>query len=96
VIESLLRYPLTAIAEGKIPVADEVTKKDLQSLQGTFNKQIKEIENRLKKAEDNISILKDVPTKQDDAIADLYSKITDHLQKQIAELKAEVAAIKKK
>ena len=77
-------------------MADQVTKKDLQSLQGTFNKQFKDIEKRLEKAEGDISILRDVPTKQDDAIADVYSKITDHLQKQIDGLKAEVAALKKR
>lgn len=56
--------------EGNL-IADEVTKKDLQSLQGYVNKQLKEIEGRLKKSEDNISILKDVPTKQDETISKL-------------------------
>jgi hypothetical protein len=77
-------------------MADEVTKKDLQSLQGHFNKQLKEIESRLKKAEDNISILKDVPTKQDDVISKLVMDIADNHQKQIADLRDEIAALKKK
>jgi hypothetical protein len=77
-------------------VADEVTKKDLQSLQGYVNKQLKEIEGRLKKAEDGISVLKDVPTKQDDAISKLLSDVFADLQKQIWALKADVDALKKK
>ena len=77
-------------------MADEVTKKDLQSLQGTFNKQIAEVKKRLEKAESDINVLKDVPTKQDEAIADVYSKICDNLQKQIADLQQEVAALKKR
>jgi hypothetical protein len=76
-------------------MADEVTKKDLQSLQGTFNKQIAEVKKRIEKAEGDISILKDVPTKQDEAISEVYSKVCDNLQKQIYDLKTEVAAIKK-
>jgi DNA-binding ferritin-like protein len=76
-------------------VADEVTKKDLQSLQGTFNKQFKEIEGRLKKAEDSISVLKDVPTKQDETISKLLMDITDNYQKQIWALRDEIAALKK-
>ncbi len=77
-------------------MADEVTKKDLQSLQGTFNKQFKEIEKRIEKGEGKISILEDLPTKQDDAIAKLFNDITDSLQKQISGLKADVEALKKK
>jgi hypothetical protein len=77
-------------------MADEVTKKDLQSLQGYVNKQLKEIEGRLKKAEGNISVLKDVPTSQDDAIAKLLNDVADNLQKQIWALKADVDALKKK
>jgi hypothetical protein len=77
-------------------MADEVTKKDLQSLQGYVNKQLKDIEGRLKKAEGNISILKDVPTSQDDAIAKLLNDVADNLQKQIWALKADVDALKKK
>jgi hypothetical protein len=77
-------------------MADEVTKKDLQSLQGYVNKQLKEIEGRVKKTEDGISVLKDVPTKQDDVISKLLMDITDNLQKQIWALKADVDALKKK
>ena len=75
---------------------DEVTKKDLQSLQGYVNKQIAELKKVIEKAQGEISVLKDVPTKQDEAIMETYSKICDQLQKQVGELKAEVAAIKKK
>jgi hypothetical protein len=87
-------FNLNATAEGKT-MADEVTKKDLQSLQGYVNKQLKEIEGRIKKAEDNISILKDVPTKQDEAISKLLMDITDNHQKQIWALRDEIAALKK-
>jgi hypothetical protein len=76
-------------------MADQVTKKDLQSLQATFNKQFKEIEKRLDKAEGDISILKDVPTKQDDAMAKLFMDITDKLQKDIYGLKDQVDKLKK-
>jgi hypothetical protein len=77
-------------------MADEVTKKDLQSLQGYVNKQLKEIEGRLKKAEGNISVLKDVPTSQDNVISQLLNDVADNLQKQIWALKADVDALKKK
>jgi hypothetical protein len=77
-------------------MADEVTKKDLQSLQGYVNKQLKEIEGRLKKAEDSISVLKDVPTKQDETISKLLMDITDNHQKQIWALRDEIVALKKK
>ena len=77
-------------------MGDEVTKKDLQSLQGYCNKQIAEIEKRLKKAEGDIAIIRDVGTSQGDAISDVYSKITQHLQKQIIDLQGDVAALKKK
>jgi hypothetical protein len=76
-------------------MADEVTKKDLQSLQGYVNKQLKEIEGRLKKAEGNISVLKDVPTSQDDAISKLLNDVADNLQKQIWALRDEITALKK-
>jgi hypothetical protein len=76
-------------------MADEVTKKDLQSLQGTFNKQFKEIEKRLEKAEGDISILKDVPTKQDDVISKLLMDITGKLQKDIYDLKDQIDKLKK-
>jgi DNA-binding ferritin-like protein len=77
-------------------MGDEVTKKDLNSLQGYVNKQIKDIEGRIKKAEDNISVLQDVPTKQDEAISKLVMDITDNHQKQIWALRDEIAAMKKK
>jgi hypothetical protein len=77
-------------------MGDEVTKKDLNSLQGYVNKQIKDIEGRIKKAEDNISVLQDVPTKQDEAISKLLMDITDNHQKQIWALRDEIAAMKKK
>jgi hypothetical protein len=76
-------------------MADEVTKKDLQSLQGTFNKQIKDIEKRLDKAEGDISILKDLPTKQDDVISKLLMDITDKLQKDIYALQDQVKKLTK-
>ena len=76
-------------------MADEVTKKDLQSLQGTFNKQIKDIEKRLDKAEANISILQDLPTKQDDVISKLMMDITDKLQKDIYALQDAVKKLAK-
>jgi hypothetical protein len=76
-------------------MADEVTKKDLNSLQGYVNKQIKELADRLKKAEGNISVLTDVPTSQDNVISELLNKIADHLQKQIYELRDEIKALKK-
>jgi hypothetical protein len=76
-------------------MADEVTKKDLQSLQGTFNKQFKEIEKRLDKAEGDISILKDLPTKQDDVISKLFMDITDKLQKDIYALQDQVKKLTK-
>ncbi|HEX2476753.1 MAG TPA: hypothetical protein VHK01_18515 [Lacipirellulaceae bacterium] len=75
---------------------DEVTKKDLQSLQGYVNKQLKEIEARLKKAEGDIAILQDLPTKQDESISKLLMDITDNHQKQIWALRDEIAALKKK
>jgi hypothetical protein len=77
-------------------MADEVTKKDLQSLQGYVNKQLKEIEDRLKKAEGKISILTDVPTSQDEVISKLVMDIADNHQKQIAELRSEINTLKKK
>ena len=76
-------------------MADEVTKKDLQSLQGTFNKQFAEFEKRVKKAEGDIAILKDVPTAQDEAISKLMMSITDNLQSKIYELEREIQALKK-
>ena len=76
-------------------MANEVTKKDLQSLQGTVNKQFKDIEKRLDKAEADISILKDLPTKQDDAISILFMEITDKLQKDINVLKGQIDKLKK-
>jgi hypothetical protein len=82
-------------AKGNTRMADEVTKKDLQSLQGYVNKQVKEIEGRLKKAEGNISVLKDVPTSQDNIISDQLNKVADYLQKQIWKLQADVDALKK-
>jgi hypothetical protein len=77
-------------------MADEVTKKDLQSLQGYVNKQLKELADRLKKAEGNIAILQDLPTKQDESISKLLMDIADNHQKQIADLRDEIAALKKK
>ena len=77
-------------------MADEVTKKDLQSLQGTVNKQISEIEKRLKKAEGDISILQDLPTKQDEAMSKLFMAITDKLQEKIRALESDVKALKDK
>jgi hypothetical protein len=77
-------------------MADEVTKKDLQSRQGYVNKQLKEIDGRLKKAEDSIGVLKNVPTKQDDAISKLLMDITDNHQKQIWAMRDEINAQKKK
>jgi hypothetical protein len=76
-------------------MADEVTKKDLQSLQGTFNKQFKDIEKRIEKAEGNISILQDLPTKQDDVISKLMMDITDKLQKDIYALQDAVKKLTK-
>ena len=76
-------------------MADDVTKKDLQSLQGTFNKQFKEIEKRLEKAEGDISILKDVPTKQDDVISKLLMDITSKLQNDIYDLRGQIDKLKK-
>lgn len=76
-------------------MADEVTKKDLQSLQGTFNKQIKDIEKRIEKAEGNISILQDLPTKQDDVLSKLMMDITDKLQKDIYALQDAVKKLTK-
>jgi hypothetical protein len=76
-------------------MADEVTKKDLQSLQGTFNKQFKEIEKRLEKAEGNISILQDLPTKQDETISKLFMDITDKLRSDIFALQDQVKKLTK-
>ena len=76
-------------------MADEVTKKDLQSLQGTFNKQFKDLEKRLEKAEGNISILKEIPTKQDEAIAKQMMVINDALMKEIYALQDEIKNLKK-
>jgi hypothetical protein len=76
-------------------MADAVTKKDLQSLQGTFNKQIKDIEKRIEKAEGNISILQDLPTKQDDVLSKLMMDITDKLQKDIYALQDAVKKLRK-
>ena len=70
-------------------MADEVTKKDLQSLQAA-------IEKRLKKAEGDISVLQDVPTKQDDVISKLLMDITDKLEKRILALERDVKALKEK
>ena len=76
-------------------MADEVTKKDLQSLQGTFNKQFKDIEKRLDKAEGDISILKDLPTKQDEVISKLVLDVQNQLQKEIYALQDEIKNLKK-
>lgn len=76
-------------------MADEVTKKDLQSLYATFNKHIADIKKRLDKAEGDIAILKDVPTAQDQAISKLFMDITDNLRSKIYELQSEVKALKK-
>jgi hypothetical protein len=76
-------------------MADEVTKKDLQSLQGTFNTHFKDIEKRIEKAEGNISILQDLPTKQDDVISKLLMDITDKLQKDIYALQDAVKKLTK-
>jgi hypothetical protein len=86
--------PLTT--KEAIPMADEVTKKDLQSLQGYVNKQIGDLEKQLKKAEGDISVLQDIPTKQDDAISKLFMAITDKLAVKISALESEVKALKEK
>jgi hypothetical protein len=74
---------------------DEVTKKDLQSLQGYVNKQLKEVNTRIEKAEGQVGVLKDVPTKMDQAMMEVCKDRYDSLQKQISDLQAEIAALKK-
>ena len=77
-------------------MADEVTKKDLQSLQGYCNKQIAEVTKRIEKAEGAIDALKEVPTKQDDVLAKLIRDIYDKLELRCAELSVKIAALEKK
>jgi hypothetical protein len=76
-------------------MADEVTKKDLQSLQGYCNKQIAELAKRVEKAEGAIAILKDIPTAQDEAIAKLMNARCDKLEGRLAELAVKIAALEK-
>ena len=77
-------------------MGDEVTRKDLQSLQGYVNKKIAEVETRLKKSEDGVGVLKDVPTKQDMAIMETYSKWCESLDRKLAALADRVAKLEKR
>ena len=77
-------------------MADEVTKKDLQSLQGYCNKQIADVTKRIEKAEGAIDALKEVPTKQDEVLAKLIRDIYDKLELRCAELSVKIAALEKK
>jgi hypothetical protein len=74
---------------------DQVTKKDLQSLQGYVNKQIGDLKKLIEKAQGDISVLKEVPTKQDEAIMETYSKMCEQLRRDVLDLRAEIAALKK-
>ena len=77
-------------------MADEVTKKDLQSLQGYCNKQIADVTKRIEKAEGAIDALKEVPTKQDEVLAKLSRDIYDKLELRCAELSVKIATLEKK
>ena len=72
-------------------MGDEVTKKDLWALQ----KKIDDLAKRVEKAEGGIAVLKDVPTKQDDAIAQTYNARCSALEKRCTELAARIAALEK-
>jgi hypothetical protein len=72
-------------------MGDEVTKKDLWALQ----KKIDDVAKRVEKSEGAIAVLKDVPTKQDDAIAEAYNARCSALEKRCAELAARIAALEK-
>ncbi len=74
-------------------MADEVTKKDLQSLQGYCNNKLGEVGKRIDKAEAAISILKDLPTKQDDVLAKLIRDCFDKLESRCAELVVKIDAV---
>ena len=76
-------------------MADEVTKKDLQSLQGYVNNKLADIKKDIDKAKaDANSFAKTVVSDQDDAIAKLFNAITDKLDSRIAALEREVKALK--
>ena len=77
-------------------MGDEVTKKDLQSLQGQFNKQMADLTKRIVKSEGDIAVLKDVPTEQDDVLAKLLQSRCDLLQKRIIEVQVQVDVLKQK
>ena len=76
-------------------MAEEVTKKDLQSLQGYCNKQIADVTKRIEKAEGAIDALKEVPTKQDAVLAELIKARCDKLELRCAELSVKIAALEK-
>ena len=76
-------------------MADEVTKKDLQSLQGYVNKQIADLKKQLEKIAGDIAVLQDVPTKQDLAISKTMMDIHDNLHGKIIALQVDVKALKK-
>jgi cell division protein ZapA (FtsZ GTPase activity inhibitor) len=81
--------------EGAITMADEVTKKDLQSLQGYVNNKVAELKKEIEKAKtDAIAVAMDVPSKQDEAISKLFNAITDKLDSRIAALERDVKALK--
>lgn len=74
-------------------MADEVTKRDLQSLQGSVNKQIAELKKSLDKMDGDIAILKDLPTKEDIALAKLITSINDTLHDRIVKLEVAVKTL---
>ena len=83
-------------------MADEVTKKDLQSLQGYCNKQIADIAKRVDKAEGAIAILQDLPTKEDKGLAELIRGCYDKFERlhaehtvKISQLAERIAALEK-
>jgi hypothetical protein len=84
-------------------MAEEVTKKDLQSLQGYCNKQIADVtkriekaESSIKKAEGAIEALNEVPTKEDVGLAELLKARCDKLELRCAELSVKIAALEKR
>jgi hypothetical protein len=74
-------------------MADEVTKKDLQSLQGYVNKQNADIGKRIDKAEGAIDVLKELPTKQDEVLGKLIRDCYDKLDSRCAELVVKIDAV---
>ena len=78
-------------------MADEVTKKDLQSLQGYVNNKLAEVKKEIEKAKtDANSFAKTVVSDQDDAIAKLFNAITDKLDERVSALESAVKALKSK